>query len=167
MPGHDLQTGHGGECPHSKAPEEGTRGPLAGDVPTTSTPPCGVDVHTKEPGLRTSSLIPSAAPTGRRADRLGGAVHGVFRERTAAHHEQVRNIPRLQVFVDNAGRRILGKIAVVLSWSDAHFSLSPAYAEQHRPETGRGTWVPSLSQEDGEYDASRWETFGEVSSVVH
>src|SRR5882672_7720062 len=45
-------------------------------------------------------------PTGQHADRLGGAVRGVLRERAAAHHEQIRNVPRLQVFVDDAGRRI-------------------------------------------------------------
>src|SRR5262245_5394059 len=33
--GHDLQTGHSGECPRPNASEEGTRGPLAGGVPTT------------------------------------------------------------------------------------------------------------------------------------
>jgi hypothetical protein len=42
------------------------------------------------------------------------------------------------------GLPILRKIAAVLSWSGAHSSLSPAYAEQHRPETGTGKWVSSL-----------------------
>jgi hypothetical protein len=45
-------------------------------------------------------------PTGQHADRLRRPIRGVLRKGTAAHHGQIRNVPRLQVSVHNAGRWI-------------------------------------------------------------
>src|SRR5262245_32049097 len=63
-------------------------------------------LHHRAGLFRVDLLDAVSGPAGQHADGRGRSLGCVLREGAAAHHEQVRHVPGLQVLVDHAGRGV-------------------------------------------------------------